>query len=196
MNLLRTLFFNLSYLGSPPWDSGVSPPELLEFIAGHPPGRALDLGCGTGVNVLTLAQAGWQVTGVDYAVLAVLAARRRLRRAGLDAEVRVGDVTRLNGIEGPFDLILDIGCYHGLGVQDQIRYRENLRRLLAPGGHFLLYGHWLRPQENDRHGLEEREIERLACDLALIKRSDGFDRGGSRPSSWLTFRKPVEEGSV
>src|SRR5690606_35007417 len=112
--LSRWLQFNLMYLNSPPWDTGVSPPELLEFIRAHAPGNAIDLGCGTGTNLLTLARAGWTVTGVDYALKAVAAARRRLARAGISGEVRSGDGSRLEVVRGSYDLVLDIGCYHGL----------------------------------------------------------------------------------
>ena len=46
-----------------PWDTQVTPPEVMEFIARTPPGKALDLGCGTGTNAITLARHGWQVDG-------------------------------------------------------------------------------------------------------------------------------------
>ncbi len=49
-----SLFFRLAYvIGFKPWDSGVPPPELVSVVEGPgalPPGRALDLGCGTGTN--------------------------------------------------------------------------------------------------------------------------------------------------
>ena len=35
------------------WDF---PTELMDFLQRHPPGRALDLGCGTGINVITFAR--------------------------------------------------------------------------------------------------------------------------------------------
>ncbi|HZD55845.1 MAG TPA: class I SAM-dependent methyltransferase, partial [Anaerolineales bacterium] len=71
MKILRRIFFNLWYYREPPWDTGISPPELLAFIESHPAGQALDLGCGTGTNVITLARNGWQVTGVDFAPRAI-----------------------------------------------------------------------------------------------------------------------------
>jgi hypothetical protein len=51
---------------------------------------------------------------VDFALQAVAQARRRLVRKGIPGEVRVGDVSRLETVQGSYDLVLDIGCYHGL----------------------------------------------------------------------------------
>ena len=79
----RWISFSLRYLGKPPWDTQTSPPELIEFIAQHRVGRALDLGCGTGTNLVTLAQAGWEVCGVDFIWLAVLKAKNRLKKVGV-----------------------------------------------------------------------------------------------------------------
>lgn len=180
----RWFFFNIWYLfGKPPWDTGISPPELVAFIQLHSTGRALDLGCGTGRNVLALAQAGWQVTGVDFAVRAVAAAKRRIRAAHARADIRLGDVTRLEHVRDPFDLILDIGCYHGLPDASRAAYRENLRRLLAPGGTFLLYAHL----RDVGIGIDEQEIERLSSILSLSHRQDSYDPSGPR-STWLTLQ--------
>src|SRR4030066_306033 len=102
MPVLQRLVYQLWYYRKPPWDTGVSPPELLAHIERHPPGRALDLGCGTGTNVITLAQHGWQVTGVDFAWRAIRQAQRKAKRAGVLVDLRVGDVTRLEGGGPPF----------------------------------------------------------------------------------------------
>jgi methylase of polypeptide subunit release factors len=67
MKIFRKLFFNLWYFRDPPWDTGISPPELIDFINSNPPGKALDIGCGTGTNAIRLAKEGWRVTGVDFA---------------------------------------------------------------------------------------------------------------------------------
>src|SRR5262245_2677638 len=111
----RRVMYNLMYrLGAPRWDTGITPPEVVDIIEGAnalPPGRALDLGCGTGTNVLYLAQHGWEVVGVDFSPLAIQRARQRAQKTPAVTLVE-GDVTRLSqlAIAGPFDFILDIGC--------------------------------------------------------------------------------------
>lgn len=185
--MIRWLFFNLIYLlHRPRWDTGISPPELLAFLAGRAPGRALDLGCGTGLNVLTLAQAGWQVTGVDYSIPAVVAARRRLKRAGVEAEICMQSVTETHGLPGPFDLIFDVGCYFGLPEAEKLVYERNLSHLLAPGGYFLVYMHLRRPGET--FGATEEVIARLGERLTLERREDGVE--GPRASVWLWLVRP------
>ncbi len=130
MSFLRRLRFNLRYYRNPPWDTGVSPPELMDFIKGYSmgsrPGRALDLGCGTATNVITLAQHGWQVTGVDFARIAIGMARRKARRAGVKVDLRVGDVIQEGVADGAYDLVLDIGCFHSLTPEGRVAYVRNL----------------------------------------------------------------------
>lgn len=185
--LIRRLFFGLWYFRNPPWDTGITPPELVEFIATHAPGRALDLGCGTGTNVINLAQHGWQVTGIDFAGRAIRIAQRKVRMAGLKADLRVGDVTKLAGIRGPFDLILDIGCFHSLTSKSKRDYVHNLTQILAPGGRYLMYA-FFKTTDKDRFGLSQADLELLGDNLTLDKRQDGTERGRA-PSAWFTFRR-------
>ncbi len=187
MSLLRRLKFNLWYFQKPPWDRGISPPELLEFIQTHPAGRAIDLGCGTGTNVITLAQAGWQATGVDFALRAIQRAKQKIKAANVRAEVHLGDVTHLPHIQGPFDLALDMGCFHNLN--DRRAYLDELTRLLAPTGHWLLYA-FINPDPHPTgHGLGARDFELISArGLTLLTRQDGVDRR-ERPSAWLHYQK-------
>ncbi|NJL93940.1 MAG: methyltransferase domain-containing protein [Anaerolineae bacterium] len=79
----RRGFFWMRYLrGKTPWDTNITPPEVVRLVAEGrtPPGRALDLGCGTGTNALYLARQGWQADGVDFIGQAVRAARRKAAR--------------------------------------------------------------------------------------------------------------------
>jgi cyclopropane fatty-acyl-phospholipid synthase-like methyltransferase len=138
--MIRRIFFELRYLlGVAPWDTGISPPELMRFIEAHAPGRALDIGCGTGTNALTLAEQGWQATGIDFSLQAIARARRKARRRTLEAEFIQGQVTTLENLSGPYDLCLDIGCYHSLPPTDHERYIQRLAELLRAGGTYLLY---------------------------------------------------------
>jgi len=186
---LRRVFFALMYLQRrPPWDTGISPPELMAHIAVHPAGRALDLGCGTGTNAITLARHGWQVTGVDFVGSAIREAKRKARDAGAAVDFRVGDVTRLDDIRGPFDLALDIGCFHSLSANGREAYLHNLERLLAPGGVFLLYTFVQAGDAPGDAGLTEAEIAAIGERFEPVERIDSTERG-IRPSAWISWRK-------
>jgi SAM-dependent methyltransferase len=190
MNLktfFHRLFFNFLYLGDPPWDTGISPPELMDFIENHAPGRALDLGCGTGTNVITLAQRGWQATGVDFIPRAIRQARYKAKRAGVSADFHIGNVVRLEGISGPFDLILDIGCFHSLSSQSRPAYVENINHLLTPEGAYLLYA-FIKETADESNGLDQSDLSLLDRYLRLVQRQDGTERG-FRASAWFTYQK-------
>ena len=70
--MFRQLRFDLAYLFRPPWDTGISPPELIAFIASQPPGRALDLGCGTGQLAQLMIELGKNfILGIDFSPVAI-----------------------------------------------------------------------------------------------------------------------------
>lgn len=186
--LTRWFRFQWMYLGRPPWDTGVTPPELHRFLREHPPGKAIDLGCGTGTNLVTLAKAGWQVTGVDFVGSAVSVARSRLAKEGIRDEVRVGDVTRLEVTRGSYHLALDIGCYHGLTIAGRTAYRANLTQILLPGGWFLVYVHWAKTGQPAGGGISAVDLSGFSEILELEDRQDSLDRWG-RQASWMRFRK-------
>lgn len=182
--LLRWISFNLRYLGKPPWDTHTSPPELLEFVAHNSAGKALDLGCGTGTNLLTLAQIGWKVSGVDYIWLAVYKARMRLKKDGIEAKVYCRDVLNIDFLEQKFDLILDIGCFQGLSKNQKERYRQNLNRLLNTNGSFLIYAYLQHGTNN--FGLNEDDFKNFYLQFHLNWRKDDIGRL-NRPSAWMQF---------
>ncbi|MGQ9833475.1 MAG: class I SAM-dependent methyltransferase [Candidatus Villigracilaceae bacterium] len=186
--MLRLLFFNLRYLRRPRWDSGLVPPELTALIGQLPPGRALDLGCGTGTSSLVLAQAGWDVTGVDFAGLAIYKARRKARNAGQNIRFLLADVTHLPDFDHPFELVLDIGCFHGLTDEGRTAYLSQLERLIAPGGYWFLYT-FLHPDEtvHSAPGVCSSDLEFIQTRFRLLSRQDGLDH--QRPSAYFLFQK-------
>ncbi|MFW5713136.1 MAG: class I SAM-dependent methyltransferase [Brevefilum sp.] len=191
----RWLRFNLFYLGNPPWDTGVSPPELKAFLEKAQPGRALDVGCGTGTNLLTMAEAGWQVVGIDIAWLSILRAKNKVQQDDLEARVIYGDITGEPDIHPPFDLILDIGCYHGLSQKGREDYRAHIRDWLNPGGTLLMYAH-RQISEEQSHGITENDLDAFESFLKLQWRDDGDevrpDGGGGYPATWVRFDRAKE----
>jgi 2-polyprenyl-3-methyl-5-hydroxy-6-metoxy-1,4-benzoquinol methylase len=128
--------------GRTPWDTQITPPQVMAFIKSTPAGSALDLGCGTGTNAITMAKAGWRVTAIDFVPKAIREARRKARQEDLKIDFRVGDVTRLGRLEGPFDYALDIGCLHSLPQERHRHYANAVAQALRPGATFMLYA-WL-----------------------------------------------------
>ena len=182
---MRRLAFTLWYwLKKPPWDSGIPAPELVRAIEGWPAGSALDLGCGTGTNVRYLAEHGWQATGIDFAPNAIAKAKQKLK--GLAATLLVGDVTKLKtlSLPGPFDLALDMGCWHSLTPEDQHRYASGLAHWLKPGGRYLLYA--FQPDSRNNWGFtREAVIENFSAGFTLTN----YEQGQGRPSAWYYFTR-------
>jgi len=127
------------------WQRSRPPTALVALVEGSaagPPGRALDLGCGTGVDSVYLAAHGWDVTGIDMVPRALSLARRAAATAGVEARFVQGDVTRLRalGVGQDVDLVLDFGCFHTLPEDLRERYVEAVSEVAAPGATLLLYG--------------------------------------------------------
>jgi 2-polyprenyl-3-methyl-5-hydroxy-6-metoxy-1,4-benzoquinol methylase len=115
-----SLVYELMYLvGFKPWDSGVTPPELVAAVEGPEalePGRALDMGCGTGTNAVYLAKRGWEVTAIDTVGRPLKTARRKAEAAAVSPRFIQGDVTKLPelGVGGGYRLVFDLGCLHSV----------------------------------------------------------------------------------
>jgi cyclopropane fatty-acyl-phospholipid synthase-like methyltransferase len=109
---------------------------MLEIIAGLEPGRALDVGCGAGGLVVSLAHRGWEVTAVDIAPKAIAAARKALDARGLDAELHVGDSASWKPT-AKYDLITNSFALPATSG-DQAKFFQMVRDALAPRGTVLI----------------------------------------------------------
>ncbi len=193
----RTAFWLRYLLGTARWDTGITPPEIVALVESEqlPPGRAIDLGCGTGTNTLYLAQHGWEAVGIDFVGRAIRQARRKTKRAGLADTARflVGDVTRLAELDlsGPFDLAVDIGCAHGLPGGSLPAYARSLGELVRPGGVFMLY--MFRPAPERPQGLEPEAVEALfAPQFSVVSASLGRDSSVRAGSAWYRLARRKE----
>lgn len=160
----------------------------MEFLRSVPPGRALDLGCGTGTNAMTLTRHGWRVTGVDFAPAAIRAARRKAAGEGQEIDFLVVDVTDLRVLPGGVDYALDIGCLHSLPAKDRTAYAGGLSRMVRPGGWFMLYAWRSVGRKDGSPGIAPGEVESLfQGGFEKVRVTVGEENG--RPSAWYWFRR-------
>jgi cyclopropane fatty-acyl-phospholipid synthase-like methyltransferase len=184
----------LYWLKRTPWDTGITPPEVVEVVARRFPrgGRAIDLGCGTGTNAVYLAQHGFAVTGIDVSRRAIALARRRVKRAGVVCDFRAGDVSRLDRLSdaGAFNLALDIGCFHSLSADKRLSYARGLRACVARGGVYLLYAFCPRRTATGSSGALPDEVGSLFADGFLVRDVKiGEDTASGHASAWYTLER-------
>ncbi|MGZ8629176.1 MAG: class I SAM-dependent methyltransferase [Actinomycetota bacterium] len=175
--------------GSTLRDTGEAPPQVISAADEMAPGRALDLGCGTGTNVLSLALRGWSATGVDRSSQAVESARRKADWVS-GATFVEGDVTRLSelGVDGPFDLVLDVGCFEGIPAERRDAYVQEVSRVARPGGRFLLFASGPRSRWPGSRRTREPEVrDRFGRTFDLTT----VEPGREPRSAWFTLtRRP------
>ncbi len=187
--------------GDLPWDQSLPPPEVVDLAAAMAPGRALDLGCGAGRACIYLARHGWDCDGVDFVPDAIALAQARARAAGMaeHAHFRVASVTRLDALQPPYDLALDVGCLHNLRGDDPRAYAMGLARLVRPvrlvrpGGQYLLFAHLSdEADEAARFGMPESTIRATFDATFAVER---VERGSTtigetlRASAWFWMRR-------
>ncbi|MEU9107352.1 class I SAM-dependent methyltransferase [Streptomyces xanthophaeus] len=177
--------------GKPPWDSGVTPPELVALIEGPGAlmaGRVLELGCGTGTNAVYLAQHGWQVTAVDLVDRAVRQAREKAAAAGADVTVLCADATRLDevGVPGPYDLFFDLSCYCGIPPHRRDAYTASVTKRAAPGARLLMFGYGPRAFDDSWSGVTADELNTRFAGWQLADVTPGTN---PVPTFWFTLRR-------
>jgi len=133
-----------------PWETNRPSTELRRAWQQHHliPGRALELGCGTGINAVWLAEQGCSVTAIDLSPLAIRRARQRARKKGMKVEFLTGNLLEVKISASPFDFFRDRGCYGALRRVQGPGYLRVVERLTRPGSiGLVLTGNAAEPEE-------------------------------------------------
>ncbi|MEP6503604.1 MAG: methyltransferase domain-containing protein [Betaproteobacteria bacterium] len=150
-----------------PWDRGAVGPHLQTWLADGT--LAADAatatiavpGCGSGHEVLALAQRGFAVTAIDYAQGACDATRARLEAAGATADIVCADVLDWRPAT-PLSAVYEQTCLCALHPDHWARYAASLHAWLRPGGRLLVAA-----MQVDRPGAADGLIEGPPYDVPI-----------------------------
>ncbi|MBN1910638.1 MAG: DUF4440 domain-containing protein [Pirellulales bacterium] len=137
---------------------------LAEAIQGRRPGKALDVGMGSGRNAHCLARHGWDVTGIDRSDGALAVARQQAIDQGLRITPVLQSAEQFDWGHGRWDLIALL-YFHGV--------RENMpkiRQSLRPGG--LVFVEAFQAQPGKPSGgvfYEPNELRNLFAGFEILK---------------------------
>ena len=164
--------YSLAYrIGFHPWEDAEEQPSFADKFSTlldreerrpQPPyGQALDVGTGSGIWGIKLAQRGWQVTGIDIVGGALQRAHDRVRKAGVEMRLLQGDVTELGAMDvgSGFRLVLDTGTFHGLNATKRGMMGREIDAVAAPDATVLLLAWAPRRRGPLPRGVSSGEIE-------------------------------------
>jgi len=141
---MKSAIYDLFYKYWAPWD-GVGVREDLKTLLASgrvDPSRhrrSIDLGCGSGANVVYLAAQGFDSYGVDFSPVALAKAQERADEGAVDCTFVQGDLTAdsIDKLEGAFDFLIDFGTLDDLRGHQRRAMVDTIDRLSRPGSVFL-----------------------------------------------------------
>jgi ubiquinone/menaquinone biosynthesis C-methylase UbiE len=126
------------------YDRNVKIPERLlsaggrEWVCAQAEGEVLEIAVGTGRNLPHYPD-GVRLTGIDFVPAMLDIARRRAAKLARPVELRLGDAHALEFEDATFDTVV---CTLSLcTIQDDRAAVAEVRRVLRPGGRFVLLEH-------------------------------------------------------
>lgn len=174
-------------VGFHPWEDAADDPPFVnkfsELMAREESGRtppfgtALDLGTGSGIWGVKLAQRGWQVTGIDLIESALDRARERVKQENVEMRLTQGDVTALRATDvgTGYRLVLDTGTFHDFDTARQQAMGREIDAVAASDATVLLLV-WPRRLRPLIRGASRDEIEAAFPGWAITHVEPSFFR--------------------
>ena len=128
--------------GEAPWETTGMPGQLARWIGDHPGGGGAVLipGCGSGREIAAFAEAGWNVTAIDFSPAAM--ARARQNSAGVSARLILDDFFAHPFAAGTFDVIYERTFLTAIPPARWPTCAERYAELLKVGGSLVGYGYY------------------------------------------------------
>ena len=128
------------------WDLGCPAPPFINLLASADapqPGKIAVLGCGRGHDALLFAEAGFEVTGFDFAPSAIEEATAIARARKIEAQFLQHDIFTLDRFAHSFDYVLEHTCFCAINPEKRSQYVEVVKSILRPQGKLiaLFYTH-------------------------------------------------------
>lgn len=171
---------------TPEWDADTV--RLVNSFL-SPGDRILDLGCGYGRIAVPLAEAGFEVVGLDISQPMLDEAARRAAVAGRQIQWIQADICQIPLPPSSFDVVLCLWLtFHELLKQcEQLAALEEICRVLRPGGWALLDGPPYHDVSDDTDDCREGRFDRLMHQAGINSYTLFEDDCPGRPRQFLRF---------
>jgi SAM-dependent methyltransferase len=135
------------------YDAALAGTPLLEFDLRFAerhfpkPGRLIDLGCGTGRLLVHFARRGFSCLGIDLSSAMLDVVRQKAEREHLPVDRMQANLVELDPLpNAAFDYAACLFSTLGMirGRDNRARFLAHVRRVLKPGGVFVLHAHNVR----------------------------------------------------
>jgi ubiquinone/menaquinone biosynthesis C-methylase UbiE len=170
-------------------------PDGRAWVAARVHGRILEIGIGTGLN-LPFYPPGVEIAGVDISPAMLEQARRRAADLGLRTDLREGDAEALPFEDASFDTV--VSTLSLCTVPDERKAIAEVKRVLRPGGRFVLLEH-VRSPNLVICGIEKALdpiAVRLSCDHLTREPLDALREHGFAIEELVRSRAGIIERAV
>jgi 2-polyprenyl-3-methyl-5-hydroxy-6-metoxy-1,4-benzoquinol methylase len=157
------------------WNQAASPKypheKIIQFVFRNFPAsvrsksKVLDLGCGSGVHTLFLANEGFEVCASDISTDGITNTQKRLSSLGLHADLRAESIDEISFPKDSFDLVISCGVFDCAGIETTKNSISKIASVLKPKGKgFFLFASDIdfRIQKENPlglHGYSSQEVE-------------------------------------